>query len=228
MKPPLDGNALRELLVEVVGRNRRMGIKDDLLIDVIFSGGLVGNKMLQSDEGAYLYVAVQKMEPPPAEFYEKGICLATFPHLRICPDVKLLHYVGAILAHQTVVPTYGAQDVLFLHPHDQQTILEGSTFTIFFVNSDREILTPPLDGSILDSITRRVLLELLGTSDTFKVHERPVLLTQIQSFAESFIASTTRNVVPVTRINNAIIGNGRPGVVTQSVMNTLQSYIASY
>lgn len=227
MKPPLDRDALRTLLIELVDRNVKSGIQGDLLIDVIFSGGLLGNTMKQSNNGAYLYVAAQPLEEPPSELYESGIALATFPHLRICPDVKLLHYIGAILAHQTVVPMVDAQEVLFVDPSDRQTILEGSTFTIFFVNSDQEVLTPPLDGKILDSITRRVVLEILK-SEGLGLREAPVVLSRISSFTESFIASTTRNVLPVTRIDSAIIGTGRPGAVTHSIMSSLQAYLDSY
>ncbi len=227
MKPPLDRDALRTLLTELVDRNAKSGIKDDLLIDVIFSGGLLGNTMKQSNNGAYLYIAAQPLEAPPNELYERGIALATFPHLRVCPDIKLLHYIGAILAHQTVVPTVDAYEVLFVDPSDRQTILEGSTFTVFFVNSDKEVLTPPLDGKILDSITRRVVLEILK-SEGLALREAPVMLSQISSLTESFIASTTRNVLPVTRIDSTIIGSGRPGTVTQSIMGALQAYLDSY
>jgi branched-chain amino acid aminotransferase len=207
MKPPLDRDALGTLLTELVDRNVKSGIQDNLLIDVIFSGGLMGNTMKQSSNGAYLYIAAQPLEVPPNELYESGIALATFPHLRICPDVKLLHYIGAILAHQTVVPTADAYDVLFVDPSD--------------------CLTPPLDGKILDSITRRVVLEILK-AEGLELREAPIFLNQISSLTESFIASTTRNVLPVTRIDSTIIGSGRPGAVTQSIMGALQAYLDSY
>ena len=227
MKPPLDRDALRTLLNELVDRNVKSGIPEDLLIDVIFSGGLLGATMKQSSNGAYLYIAAQPLEAPPSELYESGIALATFPHLRICPDIKLLHYIGAILAHQTVVPSLDAYEVLFVDPSDDQTILEGSTFTVFFVNSEREVVTPPLDGKILDSITRRVVLEILK-AEGLELREEPALLSQISSLSESFIASTTRNVLPVTRIDGTIIGSGRPGAVTQSIIGALQAYLDSY
>ncbi len=227
MKPPVDIEALKKIMAELVDRNVKSGVQDDLVIDIIFSGGLAGNTMKKSDNGAYLYIAVQLLEAPPDEQYEKGIALATFPHLRICPDIKLLHYIGAIMAHQTVVPTTGAEEVLFVDPSDRQTILEGSTFTIFFVNSDGEVLTPPLDGKILDSITRKVVLEILQQQNV-KTLEIPVLLSQVNSLAESFIASTTRNVLPVTRIDSTIVGNGKPGPITESIIGSVKTYLDAY
>jgi branched-subunit amino acid aminotransferase/4-amino-4-deoxychorismate lyase len=228
MDPPLPRAELRQLLDEIMEKNLGLGLDDDLHIDVIFSGGLAGSTMRQSHSGAHLYIAVQKLEPWPRELYENGIALATFAHQRIYPDVKLLNYVGAVLAHQTVVPKFNADDVLFVTPEDGATVLEGSTFTVFFVNAEGEVLTPPLDGRILSSVTRRVLLEILKPWELHPVLEVPVQLSEIPLMAESFIVSTTRNVVPVTRIDDTVIGNGSPGPVTSSVARLLDEYTAAY
>jgi branched-chain amino acid aminotransferase len=228
MKPPMERDSLRQLLTQVVDRNRALGIEADLLIDIIFSGGLAGSTMRQSGLGSHLYIAVQELEFPPVEFFEKGMALATFPHQRIYPDVKLLNYVGAVLAHQSVVPEHNADDVLFIDPCDRQTILEGSTFTVFFVDSGQRIVTPPLNGKILDSITRRVVLELLAPKSDFTVKEVPISSHELPSFSEAFIVSTSRNVVPVTRIDANPVGSGMPGPITARVATVLQEYMDSY
>jgi branched-subunit amino acid aminotransferase/4-amino-4-deoxychorismate lyase len=228
MQPPLDREPLRQVLREAVVRNRDAGLSGDLIIDIIFSGGLAGSTMKQSGKGAFLYLAIQSLEPPPPDAYENGMVLATHLHQRIYADVKLLNYVGAILAHQTVVPQFQADDVVFVHPEDRQTILEGSTFTVFFVNDAGEVLTPPLDGRILNSITRRVVLELLRPRPEFTVREVPVYVSQLPELREAFLVSTSRDVVPVTRIDATVIGDGNPGPVTKSIMNAFRDYLASY
>lgn len=112
----MEPNQLRELLYNLVGKNREAGFQGELLLDIIFSGGLEGQTMRQSGRGAFLYIAVQPLEPWPQRLYQEGMALATFPHQRSLPDVKLLNYVGAILAHQTVVPELAADEVLFVDP----------------------------------------------------------------------------------------------------------------
>ena len=228
MIPPLQRDQLRDLINDIVERNVKIDNSIDFVIEVIFSGGLSGSTMKQSATGAHLYVAVQQLEPPPAELYANGAALASFPHQRLCPDVKLMNYIGAILAHQTVVPMHNAYEVLFVSPSDQRTILEGSTFTIFFIDSDGNILTPPLDGKILDSVTRRVILEILAPRKELRVLETPVSLEMIPSFPEAFLVSTTRNVLPVTRIDDKSIGDGKPGPFTRTVMNLFEDYLRSY
>jgi len=228
MIPPMNRDELRGLLDQVVAKNLNLGTADDLLIDVVFSGGLEGSSMRRSGSGAYLYVIVQEHVPWPADIYEKGVALATFRHQRIYPDVKLLNYVGAVVAHQTVVPSHDAYEVLFVCPLDGCTILEGSTFTIFFVNSAGEILTPPLDGRILDSVTRRVVFELLKPRPDFKIREAGITLDMLPTLTESFLVSTTRNVLPVTRLDDTPVGSESPGPVTRRVMAVFEEYFTSY
>lgn len=228
MEPPLPREKLCSILDEVVERNGQASPDQDLHLEIIFSGGLENDGMKRSGKGAHLYIAVKQLLRPHEKMYETGVALATFPHQRMWPDVKLLNYVGAVLAHQTVVPQHNAFDVLFIDPEDRRTILEGSTFTVFFVRSDSIILTPPLDGKILDSITRRVVLEVVEPDADHEIREASVYLDKLSSFAEAFLASTTRNVLPVVRIDDHVIGEGTPGPITRHVMTLVENYLASY
>ncbi len=228
MQPPMPRDDLRRILNGIVRKNLEDAPGEQLHIEVIFSGGLSDNTMRQSNKGAHLYVAVQALVTPAQDAYENGVALATFPHQRMLPDVKLLNYVGAVVAFQTVVPEHDAYDVLFVDPHDRRTILEGSTFTIYLVPSDGTIITPPLDGRILDSITRRAIFEVLDSGSDFRILEAAVTVEQLPEMTEAFLASTTRNVLPVTRINKTVLGDGKPGPVTLGVAKQFQSYFERY
>ncbi|MFH0957667.1 MAG: aminotransferase class IV [Pseudomonadota bacterium] len=227
MIPPKPRQDLKKVLMEVIERNVGQS-PENLLIDIIFSGGLEGETMRQSGAVAHLYVVVQRMVSPPREYYVEGVTLATFAHQRMLPDVKLLNYIGAVIAHQTVVPEYQAYDTLFLCPFDNKTILEGSTFTIFFVTKGGEIVTPPLDGRILDSVTRRAIFEIIRPVSGIKLSERTVSIDDLGEFEEAFLASTTRNILPVVRLNDKVIGSGRPGPLTLEMMDLLNNYVNSY
>lgn len=227
MIPPQDRSDLKKTLTQVLERNDCNG-SCDLLIDIIFSGGLEGETMKQSGRRAHLYVVAQRMVPPPRDYYDKGVALATFSHQRMLPDVKLLNYIGAVIAHQTVVPKYNAYDTLFLCPYDNRTILEGSTFTIFFVNKLGEIVTPPLDGRILDSVTRRAIVEVLRPASEMTLIEQTISMDHLDDFNEAFLASTTRNILPVVKIDDALIGSGKPGPVTLQASLLLDNYVKSY
>jgi len=228
MRPPMRKETLQDILMRIVQLNMEAAPHAELLLNVIFSGGLQGCTMKQADGGAHLYIAAQPLITPDAECYERGVALATFAYQRMYPAVKLLNYVGAIIAHQIIVPQYNAYDVIFVCPEDGETILEGSTFTVFFVDSEGTIFTPPLDGRILDSITRRVVVEILSGKPQFRLRETPVRLGEVASFREAFLASTTRNVLSVTRLNDRVIGDGSPGPVTRAVHDVFEDYMKSY
>ncbi len=70
------------------------------------------------------------------------------------------------------------------------------------------------------------MLELLASWDSHPVLEMPVLLSEIPSLPEAFIVSTTRNVVPVTCIDDVVIGSGKPGPVTCEVAHRVEEYLA--
>ena len=62
----------------------------------------------------------------------------------------------------------------------------------------------------------------------FTVREVPVYVSQLPELREAFMVSTSRDVVPVTRIDATVIGDGKPGPVTKSIMNAFRDYLASY
>ncbi len=228
MKPPMERDRITGLLQEVIDRNISVHPGTDFLVQIIFSGGLEGDSMKQSGKGAHLYIAVKNLNTPTKEQIQKGVALATFPHQRMYPGVKLMNYIGAIVAYHTTVVEHNAIDTLFLDPLDNSTILEGSTFSIFFVNKTGELITPPLDGRILDSVTRRVVLELSSNMPELSVHEDTIKISDLPEMEESFIASTTRSVLPVQRIDNQVIASGAPGPITKNLSNVFNEYMNHY
>jgi branched-subunit amino acid aminotransferase/4-amino-4-deoxychorismate lyase len=95
------------------------------------------------------------------------------------------------------------------------------------VDQHNHLLTPPLDGTILDGITRKVILDLAQAND-IQVSEKPIMLSNLSAIKEMFFASSTRNVVPVVRVDKQIIGNGKPGYLTNHMGLLMKSYQDSY
>ena len=114
-----------------------------------------------------------------------------------------------------------------IRDRDNNTILEGTTFSIFVVDQHDHLLTPPLDGTILDGITRKVIFDL-ATSNDIQVSEKTVMLSNLGAIKEMFFASSTRNVVPVVRVDKQIIGDGKPGHLTNHMGFLMKSYQESY
>ncbi len=72
---------------------------------------------------------------------------------------------------------------------------------------DGALLTPPLDDHILASITRALVIEVMGAA------ERPCPLEELRAADEVFLASTVREVQPVSAIDEQAFD--APGPVSQ-------------
>ncbi|HIE29562.1 TPA: hypothetical protein EYP66_20015 [Candidatus Poribacteria bacterium] len=226
MDLPQTKDELRGIVAETVAKNRQ-NQAGDMLLEIIYSGGVAADNGVAPIGPADLYIAVFPLKSPPDRWYREGMKLASYPYQRQWPEVKLLNYVGAVIAHQTVVKKFGADQALFITPDEKQIVLEGTTFNFFIVRR-RTVTTHPLDGRILAGITRKVILQLAKQMTDIAIKEDYFVYNDLQSVDEAFIASSTRNIVPVVKIDDIVIGNGRPGVVTQNLSEVFKEYQNNY
>lgn len=205
MEMPHGPEVLSARLDEAVAQNASAG--HDLVLEVIYTGGLSEDNGTAPSGPAQLLIWVVKRKSPPPIWYESGIHLATFVHQRPYASVKLMSYIGAVIAHQTVVKSQGADMPLFVSP-DTGHVLEGSTFNVFFVR-DGVLYTPPLDGRVLKGITRAVVLDAAKALD-IATDESHVFAGDISGFQEAFITSSTRTIVPVRQVDAHMFSTERP------------------
>ena len=134
------------------------------------------------------------VEAVPAEREPLTLASITYAPPRILDGVKSLSYAGNMLATRLAIEK-GATEALLVTPHGR--VLEGPTSS-FFVSLDGETLvTPPLSDHVLDSITRRRLLAILPHA-----REEVVTREELRGAREAFLASTTREVQPIVRIDD--------------------------
>jgi len=87
---------------------------------------------------------------------------------------------------------------------------EGAATNVFIVDANGTLKTPPKNNAVLPGITRDLVLELAGIH-TLKFEECQISEAQLHSAAEIWITSSTKEIVPIVRLNNKTIGNGKPG-----------------
>lgn len=145
--------------------------------------------------------------------FERGIRLITFEHQRQLPHVKTIDYLMAIHL-QTFIKEKNADDVLYFNGNEA-TECPRSNF--FIVTKNDEIVTPA--KNILKGITRKKILDFSG----FTIKEQTVTKENISNAAEAFISSTTKNILPVLKIDGQTIGDGIPGKITREIYEHLIS-----
>lgn len=132
------------------------------------------------------------------------LATVTYAPTRVLDGVKSLSYAANMLCSR-IAREHGFDEALLVTPHGR--VLEAPTSSLFWVDGDGALCTPPLDDHILASITRAHLLGLLD------VEERSVAADELKRTArEAFLASTTREVQPVGTIDDRELGP--PGEAT--------------
>jgi branched-chain amino acid aminotransferase len=137
---------------------------------------------------------------------------------RVLDGVKSLSYAGNMLAGR-LAREAGGDDGLLVTPHGR--VLEGSTSSIFASLDGKTLVTPPLSDRVLDSITRRRLLALQP-----EAREEVITREELRGATEAFLASTTRDVHAIARIDDDELP-AVPGPLTQAAADAFAAHVRS-
>jgi D-alanine transaminase len=143
----------------------------------------------------------------------KGIAVCTHPDWRWkrC-DIKSLNLLPNILARQDAADR-GYDEAILVN--DAGFITEGAG-SAFFAIIKKALQTAPLSANILPSITRKFVVNAVQ-SIGLGVEERCLTPKQAAAADELFLAVTTKDIVPVVRFDDAVIGDGTPGPCTKAI-----------
>jgi branched-chain amino acid aminotransferase len=158
----------------------------------------------------------------PAGMMTDGVKAALVPIVRnhpgsVNPLIKSNNLLNSALAMQEAVRR-GAFEAIMRNYRGE--LAECSTSNLFVVR-DGAALTPPLESGLLPGITREYLLEI-GPEAGVPVRERVLRDPDLFDADECFLTSTTREIVPIVRVDDRIIGTGKPGPVTRKLLEALQ------
>jgi branched-chain amino acid aminotransferase len=145
-----------------------------------------------------------------------ALATITYSPTRVLDGVKSLSYAGNMLASR-LAREAGADEALLVSPHGR--VLEAPT-TSFVYGLGGALYTPPLADRILDSITRRVLFAVTD------VQERVTTLDDLATIDEAFLASSLREVHPVSAIDGTPVA-AAPGPLTLAAAERVREHIAA-
>jgi branched-chain amino acid aminotransferase len=152
------------------------------------------------------------IEPLPRHLPAIRLAYVTYAPPRILTGVKSLSYAGNMLATR-LAQERGFDEALLVTPHGR--VLEAPTSSLFWAR-DGELLTPPLDDHILDSITRRAVVQETAAQ------EAPCPREELEAADEAFLASTVREVQPVVAVERVEL---EPGPLTAAAAKALRERI---
>lgn len=149
----------------------------------------------------------------PADIYVNGVHAITVPWGREAPDVKAVSYLAASLARRQAHRA-GADEALLTDATGH--VLEGSASNVFAVIGGA-VHTPPVDAGLLPGVTRAAVIEVAGAG-SYEVLEAPLTIEDLYGADEVFLTASTREVVPLVRVDGHTIGAGIPGAVTGALL----------
>jgi branched-chain amino acid aminotransferase len=155
----------------------------------------------------------------PAEYYQKGLEIITssVPRMHpaaLSPRIKSLNYLNNILAKIEGIRS-GCVEALMLNHKGE--VAECTGDNIFVVRHGR-ILTPPNDAGILEGVTRDAVMRLARDMG-IEVSESSLTRHDVYVADECFLTGTAAEVVPVTKVDGRVIGEGVPGPITRELMD---------
>jgi len=167
---------------------------------------------------------VQEFDDPYRSARLTGGAVSTQPDSRWdrC-DIKSTNLLANVLAMQAA-KEHDCVEALFCLPDGALT--EG-THTSFFGVLEGAVLTAPNSNAILPGITRGLLLKL-AASAKIPVREQVLKRSALGSVSELFLTGTTSEILPIIRVDDQTIGNGKPGPITRRLQDAYKQAVADY
>ena len=132
-------------------------------------------------------------------------------------DIKSIALLGNVLLHQQAQDEGAVEAILI-----RDGRLTEATASNVFVVADGVLITPPKSSDLLPGITRDVILDLARVHDV-PHREEAVSEATLRSAGEVWISGTTREVMPVTTLDGAPVGNGKVGPVALQMYALFQT-----
>ena len=130
------------------------------------------------------------------------------------------NYANAALARVEALRD-GYDEAIMLN--SQGKIAEGSAENIFIVKNG-QILTPPPSADVLEGITRDSVIKIIEENGG-EVNETNVERDDLYVADEVFMTGTAAEVKSVTEIDQAVIGNGKPGKITKELQKAFTDVV---
>jgi D-alanine transaminase len=136
--------------------------------------------------------------------------------------IKSTNLLANILLRQQAVEKGSAEAIMI----NDGYLTEGAASNVFAV-IDGVLLTPPKCDGILAGVTRDVILEL-AQSNNIPYGEDIISLDALLTASEIWLASSTREIVPVIEFDGREISEGQPGPLWHTMNQLFQAYKKSY
>ena len=211
LTPPADLE-LRVLELLRVNHATRSGVS------IYLTGGYSSDNFTPAEPN--LIIIETPREPYPTDLYIEGTKVITYQHTRELAHAKTTDYLTAVRLSSAIKAANATEVIFTTATH----ALEGARAALGVVLPNGAIVSPV--DHVLESVTMGRALRLAAKFTP--TERRAVTLEEFETAPELFLTSATRGVMPVTRVDERIVGDGRVGRAVTRLMRDLELHTTEY
>ena len=219
LKNPHSDVAWRGLLEQIIASNEG----DDQYLYLHITRGVAPREhSFPEDVMPTVFIMSTPLLAPPKELLTTGVSAITANDNRwLRCDIKATSLLPNVLLRQMAADEDAVETLLLR----EGFLTEGSASNIFVVRNE-VLLAPPKSYLMLPGITYDVVLELAVAHDI--PHEiREVSEYEIRTAQELLLTSSTKEIMPITRLDGKLVGSGKPGTIFTQLYQIYQNYKAT-
>jgi D-alanine transaminase len=214
---PLSNDAWETMLIELVARNE--GLDQAVYLQVTRGVAARRDHAFPENSSPTLFAMSTPMPATVDIDSITGIAAITLPDIRwkLC-NIKAITLLPNVLLRQQAIDSDGAEAILI----KDGLATEGAASNLFMVDNGL-LITPPNGPALLPGITRDLILEL-AANHAIPFREADISQAQLFSADEIWLTSSTREISPVIRLDDNVIGGGVPGPLWRRMIGLYQHY----
>jgi branched-chain amino acid aminotransferase len=166
-----------------------------------------------------LVIIAKPLPPTPAADYDDGVKVVIVEEVirnhpdSVSPLIKSNNLLNNALGMQQAIRAGAAEGIFRNYRGELSECAQSNLFIV----SRGIVRTPPLDAGLLAGITRAFTIEV-GTAAGIRCEEAALFDRDLFAADEAFFTSTTKEIVPIVRVGDRSIGDGRVGAITKKLL----------
>ncbi|HYC15215.1 MAG TPA: D-amino-acid transaminase, partial [Stellaceae bacterium] len=216
---PMTESALKTVMREVIRRNR---VRDGIIYLQMTRGASPRDHAFPKSPVTQVVMTARRGKPPSPEAIASGVRVISIPDQRWARcDIKSVSLLPNVLGKQQAREA-GAYEAWQIDGDGNVT--EGTSTNAWIVTEKGEVVTRQASEAILNGITRLAVIRVLEEHQ-LRLVERAFSLAEAKRAREAFITSTTAFVLPVVRIDDTVVADGKPGSLTRRLHDLYAEHV---
>ncbi|MGB2865243.1 MAG: aminotransferase class IV [Sedimentisphaerales bacterium] len=214
----------REYITEAINNVLRANKLTDARLRLTLTNG----PMSESEEQrkSTLLITAAKFRSYPPEYYKKGVLVVLCPFKQNPIDPasgrKTTSYFSRMIALNMAHQKRAAEAIWFTVDN---RLAEGCISNVFLVK-DSKLYTPPINTPVLPGVARKTVC-LLALQNSIKLTEKDLSIDDLLGADEIFLTNVIMQVMPIMKVENHTVGDGRVGDVTKKLQTSFDQLVKS-